>query len=94
MAEPRIKVVLLNHSDSAGGASVVTYRLMNALCAEGVDARMVVVHKESDSLRVDRASGQRKAHISFLKEHLAIFLGNGFKKETVFKISTAAQGLP
>ena len=36
-----MKVVLINHSDTLGGASVVTARLASALRAEGVDARML-----------------------------------------------------
>lgn len=42
------KVVLINHSDTRGGASVVTYRLMQALSRAGVDARMIVMHKGTD----------------------------------------------
>ncbi len=41
-----MKVVLINHSDTRGGASVVTSRLAEALRREGVDARMLVVHRE------------------------------------------------
>ena len=43
-----MKLVLINHSDTIGGASVVTYRLLKALQAEGVDASMLVVHKATD----------------------------------------------
>lgn len=35
------KVVLINHSDTLGGAAIVTFRLMQALRQQGVDARMV-----------------------------------------------------
>ena len=44
-----MKVTLLNHSDTLGGASVVTFRLMQALRDEGVDAQMLVLSKTSDS---------------------------------------------
>ena len=37
-----MKVVIVNKSDSTGGAAVVSYRLMEALCDAGVDARMHV----------------------------------------------------
>ena len=39
------KVVLVNHSDTLGGAAIVTFRLMQALRQIGVDARMVVLRK-------------------------------------------------
>ena len=53
-----MKVVLVNHSDSLGGASVVTYRLMEALIAQGVDARMLVVKKSTGSPYVAEAAGR------------------------------------
>ena len=40
-----MKIVIINHSDTLGGASVVSYRLMKALRAMGVDASMLVSHK-------------------------------------------------
>lgn len=88
-----MKVVLINHSDTAGGASVVTFRLMKALCAEGVDARMLVVKKNTDSLRVAEIGGKKKTRIHFLAEHAEIFLRNGRNRETLFKISTGRYGI-
>ena len=38
-----MKIVLINHSDSAGGAAVVSLRLVQALAEQGVDARMLVM---------------------------------------------------
>jgi glycosyltransferase involved in cell wall biosynthesis len=87
------KIVLINHSDTLGGASVVTFRLMNALCAAGVDARMIVMHKNTESLRVDGVGSSLRAKASFLAEHAEIFARNGFKRENVFKISTAKYGM-
>lgn len=87
------RVVLINHSDSLGGASVVTYRLMNALCAAGVDARMIVMHKQTDSLRVDSAGPTWRRKAAFLAEHAEIFARNGFNRANLFKISTAKYGL-
>ena len=42
-----MKVVLVNKSDSKGGAAVVSLRLMHALVDAGVDARMLVIDKQS-----------------------------------------------
>jgi glycosyltransferase involved in cell wall biosynthesis len=88
------KIVLINHSDSRGGASVVTYRLMNALCSAGIDARMIVMHKDTDSLRVDSVGGGMRAKAAFLAEHAEIFARNGLNRDNVFKISTAKYGMP
>ena len=89
-----MKVVLVNHSDSLGGASVVTYRLMEALIAQGVDARMLVVKKSTGSPYVAEAAGRFAGRMEFLDEHMRIFMGNGFDSSTLFKISTATDGLP
>lgn len=87
------KVVLINHSDTRGGASVVTFRLMNALCAAGIDARMIVMHKDTDNLRIDGIGDNLRAKAAFLVEHAEIFARNGFNRSNVFKISTAKYGM-
>lgn len=90
----KLKVLLINHSDARGGAAVVSHRLMDALCAEGVDARMLVVHKDTSSLRVAQAASSRRARLPFLAEHAEIYLSNGRNRDTLFRISTARFGLP
>lgn len=87
-------IVLINHSDTRGGASVVTYRLMEALNAMGVDARMIVVHKATDNPRVDMAASAWRTRLPFLAEHADIFVRNGFDRGRLFQVSTARYGLP
>ena len=89
-----MKVVLINKSDSTGGAAVVTFRLMEALRAAGVDARMLVAEKRRDSAFVELASGRRGLRKAFLSERLKIFLANGMSRETLFRIDTASDGVP
>ncbi len=89
-----MKVTLINHSDVLGGASVVTFRLMEALRAEGIDARMLVVSKSSGSPFVTEAAPRWRSRLPFLAEHLGIFCRNGFSRRTLFKVSTADAGLP
>ena len=89
-----MKVVLINHSDSLGGASVVTYRLLKALQAEGVDASMLVVHKTSDDPTVVPAASHFKARIPFYAEAARIFIDNGFNRDDLFKVSLGSDGLP
>lgn len=88
------QIVLINHSDTRGGAAVVTYRLMEALCRCGVDARMVVMHKYSNNPRVDAVGDSLRARMSFLAEHAEIYARDGLNRDNVFKISTARYGLP
>lgn len=89
-----LKIVIINKSDSTGGAAVVSRRLMDALRNEGVDARMLVVEKLTDSPYVEVAASEKEIKKSFLVERLKIFISNGFNKKTLFKIDTASDGLP
>lgn len=88
----QLKVLLLCASDTIGGAAVVTFRLMQALRQIGVDARMLVARKGSDSQFVARIS-KPKFKKAFLSERLGIFFANGFNKSTLFKIDTASAGV-
>lgn len=89
-----MKVTLINHSDTLGGASTVTFNLMQALRQAGVDARMLVVHKATDSPYVHRAAPRWRARIPFLAEHLRIWARNRFSLKNIFQVSIATDGLP
>lgn len=88
-----MKVVIINKSDSTGGAAVVSMRLLEALVAAGVDCRMIVAEKRSDSNRVAVAGGKLAMKRAFLTERLGIFLCNGFSRRTLFRIDTASEGM-
>lgn len=89
-----MNVVIINKSDFKGGAAVFTYRLMNALRQEGVNASMLVAEKLTDSPHVHIAASDWKIKKSFLWERLKIFLTKGVDRSNLFKIDTAAAGLP
>lgn len=89
-----MKVTLLNHSDTLGGASVVTFRLMQALQKQGVDARMLVLGKSRSNESVEQVCGRHRRNYAFLSERLGIFLRNGLSKANLFKVSTASHGVP
>lgn len=89
-----MKITLINHSDTLGGASTVTFRLMEALREAGADARMLVTHKASGSHYVTKAAPAWRSKIPFLAEHLRIWRAKGFSSENLFKISIATDGLP
>lgn len=88
------RVVILCRSDLSGGAAVVSLRLTEALNAAGVEARMLVAEKLSDSPLVVKATGETSVKKSFLTERLKIFIANGFDRDTLFKIDTGDCGLP
>lgn len=94
-SSPRpLKVALISHSDTLGGAAIVTRRLMQALRAEGVDARMVVFNKLGDDTTVLATEGRFRRGYSFMAERARIALANGFSRENLFKVSTGGNGLP
>lgn len=88
-----MKVAIINKSDSTGGAAVVSFRLMEALRSAGVDARMIVEEKLTDSQFVETCAGNLRIKIPFLTERLKIFVKNGFSRATLFKIDTASDGI-
>ena len=90
----KLKVVILNRSDSTGGAAVVSLRLAEALRSHGVDARMVVAEKLSGLPFVHQAASGIRLRRPFLAERLRVFFANGFNRSTLFRIDPASDGLP
>lgn len=89
-----MKVAIINKSDSTGGAAIVSFRLMEALRQEGVEADMLVCEKKSDSPFVKTAADSAEINLKFYLERLKIFLANGLNRFTLFKIDTGETGLP
>lgn len=89
-----MKVTIISHSDTRGGAAVAAMRLMLALRAEGHDARMLVAYKESSDPNVSVAGPAWRIKMCFLWEHLTIFLRNGLSRSRLFQASIANCGLP
>lgn len=89
-----MKVTIINHSDSKGGASVASMRLMRALRASGVDASMLVADKSTHDPYVHLAPRKMLKKAAFLAEHLDIYLHNGFSRRRLFQASLANFGLP
>ena len=67
---------------------------MEALRQKGVDARLFVAEKITDSRFVELAASKWIIKLAFLLERLKIFISNGFNKNTLFKIDTGDTGLP
>lgn len=92
MSSTALKVALVNHSDTLGGASVVTFRLMNALRRAGVDARMVVMTKTSDSPFVAEIGSRFAKRLRFIGECLSSACANGWNRANLFTVSPASTG--
>lgn len=88
-----MKIVIVNKSDSTGGAAVVSFRLMEALRSVGVDARMIVAEKLTDSPHVALAAPAWRLKTSFLADRLPVAFANGFDRSTLFKLDAASAGI-
>lgn len=93
-SERPMKVTIICHSDMLGGASIVTYRLMQSLQYQGVDARMIVYTKLSTDDNVTTVSSRGMRGFKFLLERLRIVAANGFSRKKLFKVSIANTGIP
>lgn len=85
-------ITIINHSDSRGGASVVSRRLFEALRSEGAYVHMLVAHKTSHDSHIVLAGNALTRKISFLAEHARIFASNGFDRRDLFKTSLGSDG--
>ena len=76
-----------------GGAAIVSLRLVHALNEAGVDARMLVIDKQSQDPQVGVMGSKLGNKWRFLAERLGVFVRNGFRRDTLFKIDTGSHGL-
>ena len=88
-----MKVAVVNRSDIKGGAAIVSLRLVNALNEAGVDARMLVIDKQSDDSLVSIIGSKWVNKWRFFAERLGVFLRNGMKRDTLFQIDPASHGV-
>lgn len=88
-----MNVCLICNNDLNGGAAIVTSRLMQALRHEGLDARMLVFSKLSESPNIEMVSSQNGRIWHFIKERVGIMLCNGFSRKNLFRVSTADTGI-
>ena len=89
-----MKITLVTHSDSRGGAAVVTLRLAHALRDCGVDVVVLAANVSADDPVVRPLASSTAVHMAFLAEHIDIFRHRGVRRDNLFKISTATAGLP
>ena len=90
-----MKVTVINHSDSRGGASVVSMRLVRALREAGVDARMIVARPDGAlPPYVTAAASPAATKGAFLLEEGLTWLDNGMSRKNLFALDAARAGLP
>ena len=80
-----MRILIVNTSESTGGAAVAANRLMEALKNNGVKAKMLVVNKTSDQLTVVGLSHQWLQRWRFLWERFTVFCHLHFSKNNLYR---------
>ena len=88
-----MKVLILNTSERTGGAAVAAKRLAEALAHHGVEARMMVMNRQTAAPEVVQAGTWLQAKWNFLYERLVIWLHNLLGMKNLFKVSIANTGI-
>ena len=87
-----MRVLIINTSERAGGAAVASRRLKDALNNNGVKAKMLVAHKETDDITVVQLPGKLRQRIHFLWERWCVFCHLGFQRTHLFELDLANAG--
>lgn len=94
-----MKVLLLNTSETAGGAAIAARRLAKALRRQGVDARLLVRDAAggpdaSGFVAQQVPFGRWRGRLAFLWERLCIWVANGLSRNGLWRVDLANAGLP
>lgn len=87
-----MRVLIVNTSEKTGGAAVAARRLMKALNANGVKAKMLVSEKETDDVSVVALPSRLRHSWHFLRERFSIFARCRFSRKHLFEMDIANAG--
>lgn len=88
-----MNVLLVNTSETTGGAAIACGRILKALRSEGVDAHMMVRNAEGRSEGVIPVGNGLKKRWCFLRERAAIWAAKGFSRDNLFYVDIANSGI-
>jgi glycosyltransferase involved in cell wall biosynthesis len=88
-----MNILLISTTDLHGGAAIASYRLLNALHAQGENVKMLVRDKFSDNPLVVKAGSPLQNTWNFYRERINIFLHNRLSRKYLFDISIANTGV-
>jgi len=87
-----MRVLIVNTAERTGGAAIAANRLLNALNHNGVEARMLVRDRKTDSPVVVSLTPSWRLKANFLWERGVIWLNNGLSKRGIFQVDIANAG--
>lgn len=88
-----MKVLLVNTSESNGGAAIAASRILEALRDEGIDVTMMVCSPESHGEAVVSVGGRLQKQWCFIWERFVIWINNRLSRKNLFKVSIADTGI-
>ncbi|MDR1632840.1 MAG: glycosyltransferase, partial [Dysgonamonadaceae bacterium] len=91
-----MNILILNTSERTGGAAIAANRLMKALIDSGINAKTLVLDKQTSDKNVISIQSsfikRQLARFNFLWERWCIFVHNRFSRNNLFKVSIANTG--
>ena len=87
-----MRVLIVNTAERTGGAAIAANRLLHALNHNGVEARMLVRDRKTDSPQVASIPPSWRLRAKFLWERGIIWLANGLSKRNLFQVDIANAG--
>ena len=87
-----MKVLIVNTAERTGGAAIAANRLLHALNHHGVEARMLVRDRKTDSPQVASIPQSWRLRAKFLWERGVIWLANGLSRQGIFQVDIANCG--
>ena len=87
-----MRVLIVNTAERTGGAAIAANRLLHALNHNGVEARMLVRDRKTDSPEVVDIPQSWRLKANFLWERGCIWLANGMSKRGIFQVDIANAG--
>jgi glycosyltransferase involved in cell wall biosynthesis len=88
-----VKTLIISTSDLHGGAAIASYRLLNALHTQGVQAKMLVRDKFSNNPLIIKVGNPLQNKWNFYRERAEIFLHNRLSRKYLFDVSIANTGI-
>ena len=85
-------VLIVNTAERTGGAAIAANRLMHALNRNGIEARMLVRDRKTDSANVVNIPQSWQLKAKFLWERGVIWLNNNLSKQNIFQVDIANTG--
>lgn len=87
-----MRILIVNTAERTGGAAIAANRLLHALNHNGVEARMLVRDRKTDSPQVTSIPPSWRLRAKFLWERGVIWLANGLSKRNLFQVDIANAG--